>query len=70
MTQVGPPQARPQIPGQFKWKAMIAGNQYWTYLVTCKVCKWEKFSDYHNAIEWLWWHHADECTRPAKRWSR
>jgi hypothetical protein len=69
-TKMGPPLEKPKVPGYFKWKAMPAANQYWTYLVTCKMCKWEKFSDYHNALEWLWWHDADDCRNPAKRWSK
>lgn len=70
ITAIGKSRKPEHVPGQFKWKPMLAANQYWTYLVTCKVCKWEKFSDYYNAIEWMWWHHADECTKPTKRWSR
>lgn len=66
----GTPKPKPQIPGQFKWKPMLAADKYWTYLVTCKICKWEKFSDYNNAIDWLWFHHADDCQRPSRKWSR
>jgi hypothetical protein len=66
----GTPQPKPQIPGQFKWKPMLAADKYWTYLVTCKICKWEKFSDYPNVQEWLWFHHADDCQRPARKWNR
>jgi hypothetical protein len=70
ITQIGKPRKPEHVPGQFKWKPMLAADKYWTYLVTCKVCKWEKFSDYYNAIEWMWWHHADECTKPARKWNR
>jgi hypothetical protein len=66
---VGAPQPKPQIPGQFKWKPMLAANQYWTYLVTCKICKWDKFSDYPNALDHMWFHYADDCKRPFKKWS-
>jgi hypothetical protein len=69
-TQMGKSRKPEHIPGQFKWKAMPAANQYWTYLITCKVCKWEKFSDYPNVQEWMWWHYADECIKPTKRWNR
>ena len=69
-TKVGAPQPKPQIPGQFKWKPMLAADKYWTYLITCKICKWEKFSDYPNVQEWLWFHYADDCKNPSKRWSK
>ena len=70
MHEIGPPLKPPHIPGQFKWKPMLAANQYWTYLITCKICKWEKFSDYPNVLEWLWVHYEDNCTKPTQRWNR
>ena len=65
----GPPREKPQIPNQFKWKPMLAADRYWTVLVTCKICKWEKFSDYWNAQEQVWFHFDDNCIKPTKRWA-
>jgi hypothetical protein len=70
MHQIGGPRKPNQIPGQFKWKPMLAANQYWTYLVTCKICKWEKFSDFYNVQQWLWVHYEDNCQKPFQRWQR
>lgn len=67
--KMGAPLKPKYVPGQFKWKPMIAGEKSWAYLLTCKICKWEKFSDYYNAEEWMWFHHADDCKRPYKKWS-
>ena len=63
------PRPKPQIPSQFKWKTMLAADQYWTVLVTCKICKWEHFSDYWMAQEQLWFHYDDNCIKPTKKWS-
>ena len=68
--EIGPPRAKPDIPPYFKWKPMLAANKYWTYLVTCKICKWEKFSDYWNVQDWLWVHFEDNCQKPYKKWNR
>jgi hypothetical protein len=68
-TNIGPPQKPKDVPSQFKWKPMVAANKYWTYLVTCKICKWEKFSDFPNAQEHMWFHYADDCKRPYKKWN-
>lgn len=66
----GDPLPKPHIPSQFKWKPMLAANKYWTYLITCRVCKWQKFSDYWNVQEWLWVHYGDNCVKPYEKWRR
>ena len=70
VTKIGPPRKPEHVPGQFKWKPMLAAEKYWTYLVTCKLCKWEKFSDYYNVQDWMWFHHAEDCKNPSKRWTK
>jgi hypothetical protein len=63
MPEIGPPQVKPVLPWQFKWKAMIAGNLFWLYEVTCKYCKTAKLSDYQNVQEWMHIHVGENCRK-------
>ena len=57
------PLPKPSLPYQFKWKAMASGDESWLYQIKCKICKWEKLSDFYNVQEWAIVHSSFGCQR-------